>query len=283
MSYSPTASVCIPTYNFARFLPDAIDSVLVQDYPDYELLVVDNCSTDNTAEIVNTYVKKDQRVRYIRNPQNIGMVRNWNRCLEEASGKYVKILCADDLLAPSCLRESIEILVSDPSVALVSCKRLVVTELLVPICTLSFSEDREFARGVDTINICLRKGNLIGEPTAVTFRKSLSGRGFDPDYVHLADLEMWFHLLEQGDFAFIPEALCRFRRHEGQETRFNTKNYSFVNDEINLFSEYIDKKYINMSVYQKSTLKLFRKFSVRTTKTKLQVLHALSDIKSKFT
>lgn len=255
MNPSPTASICIPTYNYAKFLPDAIDSVLAQDYPDYELLVVDNCSTDNTTEVVNMYAQKDLRVRYLRNPQNLGMVRNWNRCLSEAKGEYVKILCADDLLSPSCLKKSIEVLVSDSSIALVSCGRLAVTEFLEPICTLSFSGKKEFTQGANVINLCLWKGNIIGEPTAVTFRKSMAGRGFHPDYVHLADLEMWFHLLEQGNFAFIPETLCKFRHHQQQGTVNNVKHFSVADDEFLLFENYVNKKYLGYSCLTKNKLK----------------------------
>lgn len=262
MTLSPTASICIPTYNYAKFLPDAIESVLAQDYPDFELLVVDNCSTDNTTEIVYMYEQKDPRVRYLRNPENLGMVRNWNRCLEEANGEYVKILCADDLLTPSCLKKSIEVLVSDSSIALVSCGRSVVTEFLEPIDTLSFSVKKEFKRGTDVIDLCLWKGNLIGEPTAVTFRKSIAGRGFNPDYVHLADLEMWFHLLEQGNFAFIPEILCKFRHHQQQETIDNLKHFSVADDEFLLFEKYVNKNYLGYSYVKKNKLKFHKALTI---------------------
>jgi glycosyltransferase involved in cell wall biosynthesis len=279
----PKVSICIPTYNYAHYITDAIESVISQTLRDFELIIIDDCSTDNTVEIVKKYLTLDARIKLYNNIKNIGLENNFNRCIELASGKYVKVMCADDLLEPTCIGKSVKLLEEHPSASLLSCSRQVVTSDLLPIRILSFSVKSEFLSGHSVIRKCLFHGNLIGEPTATLFKKENATRGFRTEYKQLLDLEMWLHLLEKGDFLFIPEALCKFRRHEGQRTRFNTKNYSFVNDEINIFSEYIDKKYIDMPVYFKSILKLFREITVRTTKTKLQFLFALSDIKSKLT
>ena len=80
----PKISVLIPTYNYARFLPEAIESVLTQECRDFELLIVDDCSADNTAAIVLPFCARDERVRFSVNSANLGMVNNWNHCLQEA-------------------------------------------------------------------------------------------------------------------------------------------------------------------------------------------------------
>ena len=72
-------SVCIPSYNYAHFLAGAIESVLNQSYKYFELIVIDNCSTDNTKEIVQKYLEIDQRVKYLCNETNVGLVRNFSR------------------------------------------------------------------------------------------------------------------------------------------------------------------------------------------------------------
>jgi glycosyltransferase involved in cell wall biosynthesis len=92
---NPLFSVCIPTYNRARSLATAVESVLTQDVDDYELLVVDNNSSDDTAEVMAGFTNR--QVRYVRNPENIGMVANWNRCVELARGRYFAMLHDDDL------------------------------------------------------------------------------------------------------------------------------------------------------------------------------------------
>ena len=101
----PHVSVILPSYNSAYFLPRAIDSVLQQDFEDYELLVLDNASTDATPEIVARY--SDPRVRFVRHPLNLGMVGNINYGIDWARGSLGVILCADDYWAPDFLSRSV--------------------------------------------------------------------------------------------------------------------------------------------------------------------------------
>jgi len=100
---APRVSVCVPTFNYARFLPDCIESVLQQTMADWELVITDDCSTDGTDTIVERYAKADPRVRYIRNEQRLGMSANLKRACDLGRGEYLKVLCSDDWLAPRCL------------------------------------------------------------------------------------------------------------------------------------------------------------------------------------
>src|SRR5262245_37639562 len=100
---NPTFSICIPVYNMAGFLPEAIESTLAQTCTDFELLILDNASTDRGYEIANSYARSDRRVRAFRNATNIGALGNFNRCFELAKGTWLKFLCADDWIAPDCL------------------------------------------------------------------------------------------------------------------------------------------------------------------------------------
>jgi len=102
---SPHVSVILPSYNSAHFLPRTIESVLQQDFEDYELLVLDNASTDKTPEIVAQYA--DPRIRTVRHPENIGMVGNINHGIDNARGDLGVILCADDHWYPDFLSRSI--------------------------------------------------------------------------------------------------------------------------------------------------------------------------------
>jgi len=247
----PKVSICIPAFNYAHFLADAIDSVLAQTYQDFELLVIDNCSTDNTKDVVGEYMSTDSRIRYVCNESNIGPVKNLNRCLELASGEYVKILCADDMLSPACLERMVAVLEQYPDVSLVASARKVVSGNLEPISRLAFSFHEEHLPGTAVINKCLFSGNLIGEPSAAMFRRSDALRGFNCGYAQLVDLEMWFYLLEQGDFAFLPEQLCLFRQHEAQRTNTNMNTFNFLVDEEKLFNDYLAKPYISVTPLKK--------------------------------
>jgi glycosyltransferase involved in cell wall biosynthesis len=102
---SPQVSIILPSYNSAHFLPRTIESVLEQDFEDFELLILDNASTDATSEIVSQYV--DTRIRKVRHSENIGMVGNINYGIDAACGDLGVILCADDHWSPNFLSRSI--------------------------------------------------------------------------------------------------------------------------------------------------------------------------------
>lgn len=108
----------IPVYNRKCYIGDCIQSALNQTLIDFEIVIVDNCSSDGTWEICQDYFARDSRIRIFRNESNIGPVRNWIRCAAEAKGEYSKILFSDDLLESNCLSEMLPLL-GDPDVGLV--------------------------------------------------------------------------------------------------------------------------------------------------------------------
>lgn len=219
---SPKVSVLIPTYNYARFIGEAIESVLSQDFRDFELLIVDDCSTDNTADVVQPFCARDERVHFIVNSPNLGMVKNWNHCLELARGHYVKFLFGDDKLChPQALSKMVEMLERNPSATLAASARAILDENSVTVEHWRTLKNG-FHTGHQTILACLAQDkNLIGEPSAVLFRKRDASRGFDPRFRQIVDLEMWFHLLKSGDFVYTREPLCGFRQHSQQQTNVN--------------------------------------------------------------
>jgi len=115
MEQLPFVSIIITTYNYAHTVGYAIDSALAQDYPRLEVLVVDNCSTDTTPQLVERY-QADSRFRYIRNDSNIGMVPNHNKGLRESRGDYVVFLSADDFLLPHHVSRSFSFLRDHPEI-----------------------------------------------------------------------------------------------------------------------------------------------------------------------
>jgi glycosyltransferase involved in cell wall biosynthesis len=262
MNEYPKVSVCIPTYNYGHFLPDAIDSVLKQTFKEIELIIVDNCSSDDTKNIVDSYSILDSRVKYYCNETNVGLVGNFNRCMEHAKGTYIKILCADDILEPACLEQSVNMMESYANVEIVSVARLLVNNEFHPIKTLNFSKKFEIIKGFEAINKCLLYGNLIGEPTAVIFRKKSVERGFDPRYTQITDLEMWFRFLEKGALAHIPETLCKIRQHGEQVTINSIKRFNFADEEFMLLKEYLNKNYVTLSFLKKKMAKYNRAYLI---------------------
>lgn len=244
-SMTPKVSVLIPTYNYARFLPEAIESVLAQEFGDFELLIVDDCSTDNTAQVARKYCEMDSRARFSVNAANLGMVENWNHCLKLAAGEYIKFLFGDDvLIGPRALGKMVAMLDSNPRAALAASARIILDENSRWIDRWTTFGDG-IHPGHDAIARCLlRNHNLIGEPSAVIFRKARAQRGFAPAYRQLVDEEMWFHILEQGDLAYTRDALCGFRRHGGQQTQINTAIPS-IREQLMLVSTYASQPWIS--------------------------------------
>jgi glycosyltransferase involved in cell wall biosynthesis len=115
---SPLVTVGVPVYNSERFLAHSLDSLLGQTYGDFILIISDNASTDGTAEICRRYVESDPRVRYYRNPMNIGNPGNFNRVCELTTTPYLKWSTADDYWAPTFLAKALEVMERDPSVVL---------------------------------------------------------------------------------------------------------------------------------------------------------------------
>jgi glycosyltransferase involved in cell wall biosynthesis len=205
----------MPTYKGAAHLRAAIDSVLAQTFADFELVVIDDNSPDDTPAIVATY--SDPRIRYLRNERNLGPQGNWNRCREEARGRYFKLMPQDDLLAPDCLAEQRNVLERDAehSLALVFGARDIVDvsdQRVMRRAAFGRKAARIEARSL--IRSCIRRGtNLIGEPGNVLLRRELVERigPFDATYGYMVDLDYWFRALQLGDAYYLPMTLSAFR------------------------------------------------------------------------
>lgn len=113
----PRVSVALPVYNGERLLPRALDSLLAQDFEEFELIICDNASTDGTAELCLAYAAKDPRIRYVRNERNIGVFPNFNKVVELARGEYFKWAAHDDWCDPRFLGRCVEVLDRRPEVA----------------------------------------------------------------------------------------------------------------------------------------------------------------------
>jgi glycosyltransferase involved in cell wall biosynthesis len=219
----PKVSVLVPTYNYARYLSEAIESVLAQDFADFELLISDDASTDGSAEIIREFARRDPRIRVQFHSRNLGMVANWNWCLGQARGQYIKFLFGDDrLMGPDSLGRLVALLDNAPTAVLAASARVILDPDSQPTTTWNDWRHPGVHGGLSVIARCMWEDrNLIGEPSAVLFRRGVTDRGFDPSLRQVVDQEMWFHLLLHGDFAYTPDPLCAFRQHEAQQTMVN--------------------------------------------------------------
>lgn len=245
MSKTPRVSVCIPTFNGADYIYQAINSIFDQRYQDIEIVVVDNCSTDKTTAIVNDLSLRARGcIHLFKNEKNLGLAGNLNKCLEHARGEYIKFLCVDDLLLPGCLEQMVAALDTRLSVTLVCGGRLNINEAGLAIGLRRYSSRQEVIPGYRAITRCLFGGNLIGEPSAVMFRKADLVTCFRDDLPQLMDMEMWFQLLEKGDLLSIEAPLCASRIHAAQMTNANIKSEKMILDNVRINEEYSNKSYL---------------------------------------
>lgn len=210
----PLVSVCIPLYNAGAFIAATIDSVLRQTYPNWELIIADDMSTDGSWEIVVAY--RDPRIRCFRNPQRLGAEGNWNGVVSAAKGEYVKLLCHDDVLAPECLERQVAAFQMDSSrrVSLVGCARHIIDkDGRITLTRRWFRKDTR-VEGRTAVRKTLRAGtNLMGEPSATLFRAEDFRRVglFDGSWQYAIDLDYWVRLLGVGDCYYLADPLCSFR------------------------------------------------------------------------
>lgn len=242
----PLVSVLIPVYNGEPFLAECLDSVLAQNFGDFEVLIGDDCSKDGSAAVIQRYADRDPRIRWWKNQKNLGIGGNWNACLREARADLIKFVLQDDkLLDASALRRLAGVMNGDRSVSLaVSASQRIDSRSEVLRLRNSFGESCVWD-GKQIILRCFEaNANLIGEPSLVMFRKSQAGRGFNERMVQLLDLEMWFHLLEQGRFAHIAEPLCAFREHPAQQSEINRQTGASAGEALMLAESYFAKPWL---------------------------------------
>ena len=235
----PLISICLPVYNGGKHLAAALESILAQTFNDYELLIADDGSTDGSIELAESFAKRDGRIRFWKNSQRQGLFGNYNACIKEAKGKYIKTFAQDDVLMPDALACMKEVLEKEPTVALVSSSRQIldddgnVSELKQPI------KQNLQAPGKEVICFHLISlNNWVGEPSTVMFRREHAGTGFDAAYYHYGDIEYWFRILINGDFYYFERPLSCFRRHAASQTDKNHRELFFALDILRLCTTY---------------------------------------------
>lgn len=246
----PKLSVCIPVYNGAEFIKETIDSVLSQSFKDFEIIVVDNQSTDNTVAVVKSY--SDPRIKLFINETNIGMIPNWNKAMEYSSGKYIKILPADDFIYPGCLEKQVSIMEADTHerIALVGGRRNIIDETGKILFTRGFTKTESEVSGFAAINKNVRSGgNIIGEGGALIFRKSILQKtgNFNSDIFYALDLDLWYKILLHGNYHALSDIVSSFRVSK------SSASVNVVKKQSEDLSKFINKIYLNKE-YQLSWL-----------------------------
>jgi glycosyltransferase involved in cell wall biosynthesis len=209
----PRVSIGMPVYNREKYVGAAIEAHLSQTYSNFELVITDNASTDRSAEICRAYAAKDPRVKYYRNPQNLGASGNYNRCFELSIGEYFRWTPSDDLISPNLLERAVEVLDGDPSVFVAYPKTKLIDgegQIIGEFDEGLHLMDERPSERWKGVQKNLRLGNLhYGLNRADKFRKTGLLRNYNGgDFPLIAEMSLY------GKFFEIPDAFFYRRMHE---------------------------------------------------------------------
>lgn len=214
MNNNPPVNIGLPVFNGERFLKSTLDSILAQTFGEFELIISDNASTDDTEQICREYAAQDRRIRYFRNEKNFGAARNFNRVFELSSGEYFRWNSADDLCAPDLVEKCKKILDENPDVILCYPRSTLIDETGKVIRQYDDGLDLRLPCASDRfrqlnlkLGLCNAHYGLIRSRTL--WKSSLIGNYPGSDIVLFAELAL------HGQFCEIPEYLF-FRRFHPQ-------------------------------------------------------------------
>jgi len=223
---APRVSVLVPCYNDGRFLAEALRSIQEQTFDDFEVVVSDDASSDDSAEVAQRIASDDPRFRIVRNPENLGMTPNWNRALREARGEFVAKLDADDALAPGFLASLVEEFEHEPRVGTAFCRTLDCDESLRPTGPYQGDEAlrlsgvdpevRQVLPGLRWLTMALEDRQIWHSNAQLHRRDELMAQGGWDERWLSSDLELILRVLERDRLvAHAPLQGVLYRRREG--------------------------------------------------------------------
>jgi len=236
-------SVCIPSYNYAQYIGTCIDSVLDQTYQDWELVIVDNHSSDNTAEVVGSV--RDPRIRFFENEQNLGLVRNWNRCVSIASGDYIAVLPADDAFLPRMLERSVAMLDDHPNLGFTYSSFHITDEQGRVVTTKRQWDEDRIMSGETAVRSNLVTGTFAIPPTVLMRRECYrAAGGYDETYRLIIDWVLYLRAALLFGAGYIAETLAVHRYQHPFSVSAQTflrKPRLITNEELRLLGEILPR------------------------------------------
>lgn len=206
LDLTPTVSVVIPTYNYERYLPQAVQSVLSQEDVDVQVIIVDDCSTDDSLSVARGLALQHRQVQVVQNAKNCGPVYTFNHGLDHVTGEFLVRLDADDLLTPGSLRRAADVCNMYPEVGLVYGHPLHFQDGPLPPARNRVS-GWSLWKGLDWVEERCRTGvNVITSPEAFVRMSVVHQVGGQCDLAHGHDMEMWLRVATVSDVVYIRNA-----------------------------------------------------------------------------
>lgn len=248
----PQISVILPVYNTEQYIKEAVESILNQTFTDFELLVLNDASTDKTLEILEQF--NDPRLKIITNEQNLKVVKTLNKGLAIAQGKYIARMDADDIAHPQRFEKQVHFFNKHPNIDFVG------------TWVQTFGSESNLMRAAtehEHIKVRLFFLNPIFHPAVMFKRESFEKYGFkyDEKYTNAEDYGMWVKAIDHIKFANIPEVLLKYRVHASNVSVIKASNRAVL-DEIHYdIYKYFLKK-LGISSYTQQDLLMHRKLGL---------------------
>lgn len=240
-------SVIVPNYNHSKFLPKRLDSILSQTYQDFELIILDDCSTDSSAEVIESYSNNEKVSHIVINDHNSGSTFvQWQKGFRLAKGELIWIAESDDYCTLDFLQEMVSAFQENNNLAFAYCTSNLVDgdgNLLNRKDTANKIPGRVFD-GIHFIKRYMLSGNSVWNASAVVMRKDFALRA-DKQYMNYksaGDHIFWIELAEMGEVVHISKKMNFFRQHGNKVTPAKTKDGTTYREEKSIFS-YIISKY----------------------------------------
>lgn len=223
MNPLPLVSVFLPTYNQLEYVSASLDSVLSQDYPNIEIIVGDDCSTDGTWERIQEYQSRfADKLKAFRNPKNLGVTRNCNEVLKRCQGKYIAYCAGDDLFLPGKISRQVAVMQEDPAIVL--SYHDIEAFNSADNATIRYWNHGEFSskpiagRSDKVLQAMVEDGTeFMAALSAMVRRDAVPKSGYDERIPVASDWLMWLEVLASGGadgrVVFLPDVLARYRRH----------------------------------------------------------------------
>ena len=263
-SHLPRVTICVPVRNGARTIRRTLDSLLNQDYPNYEIIVSDNCSDDDTAKIVSQYASNG--VKYFFNPvlEKWGAESNWNHILTLAEGPFIALYHADDIYTPTMVRRQVEFLLKYPEASAVFTMTQTIDEYDRPIKmgTIKLPQElkgKEIFHYAEFLNYTLKYSTFVVVPTMMSKREIIDRVGvFNWEkYATASDIDLYLRMAKVGPIGVIDEPLHKYCISNQQGSAQIFYQRTFLAHFFNVLDDYILRPEV-LEIIQKDSLSLYR-------------------------
>jgi glycosyltransferase involved in cell wall biosynthesis len=221
---NPLVSVIMPVYNAGNFLMEAIESILNQTYQNFEFIIVDDASTDNSFNVINYYAKIDKRIKPLRNKKNLGIAKTINKALSHVKGQFIARMDADDIAMPNRLEKQVEFLINNPEIGVLGSqmfeineKNIITNVRKVPLTNKNIKKNLFITQTIQNPTLMVNKKNI---PEGILT--------YDPKFSPVDDLDVFFKLARYTKFANLPNYLIFYRKHKSNSSLKNIRKTFFL-------------------------------------------------------